>query len=105
MRDIYQALADHGAELRDDDWVDGMQYVTIPVGDAEAVEVEYDENRRFQVMARRWDRTHALDDETYLSTEPVPGMAIEAVKAVLARIDAEHSALEALLDAANEEGI
>ena len=110
MEAVQQALADRGAELRDELWEDGVKYVSVPVGDAEAVEVEIaytqDEHRTpyFAIVYRAWDGTHGVSAEDELDIEPTASLAIKTTLAHLDRIARDQADLIALLDAASEEG-
>lgn len=78
---------------------DEEMWYSVPIGDAEAIEVDVDPNaaKPFYACFRHWDRTHALDSETVIGDYANPREAAHAVKEALADIAERDARLEALL--------
>jgi hypothetical protein len=92
-------------EIRDD--TDGP-YLSIPVGYAEAVEVEEETTSKTMpsgrvveetvvfVTFRRWDQTHGLDDEVALASvhQIAPPMIAAVVHGLVAEYERQYASIE-----------
>ena len=84
----------------------GEWYLSMPVGHAEAFELQPNDDEELTLFFYRWDRTGGLAEETWIATLPADHTAhIECVYSAIVRGYIEHQeALEAQMEEAMGHG-